>query len=275
MLKQALSKMQKHPRAETVALVVLVVLVASGSWLALLLIRPLPDLIGHSETPQRILPDFQAIADVEERKDAFFQFMYPFIVVENNHVLRIRNEILHLAEKHRDNRPLGNRARRWLEQAAAHYGVDLPVENPQFWQTLLNRVDCIPPAMALAQAALESGWGTSRFAKRGLNLFGQWCFSKGCGLVPKRRRSQQLHEVASYPSVDQSVQSYIHNLNTLPAYKKMREIREVSRSKGKPPDSLQLIRGLKAYSAQGNEYIHKLSDMIVNNNLDRFDHDRG
>ena len=142
---------------------------------------------------------------------------------------------------------------------------------PAEWETLLRRVDVVPPSLALAQAANESAWGTSRFARDGNNYFGQWCFEQGCGLVPKRRDEGRAHEVATFSSPVESVERYMANLNTHDAYRPLRERREQLRESEAPITGIQLAAGLEKYSERGEEYIAELRSMIRFNNLGAYD----
>ena len=115
------------------------------------------------------------------------------------------------------------------------------------------------------QAANESAWGTSRFARIGLNFFGQWCYKKGCGMVPRRRNSEAEHEVAAFKSVRAAVSSYFKNINTHNAYKELRTIREDLRAQQKPILATKLTYGLMSYSERGEAYIEELNTMINQN----------
>jgi Bax protein len=127
---------------------------------------------------------------------------------------------------------------------------------------LKRRIDIIPEMMVLVQAANESGWGTSRFSRQGLNLFGQWCYSKGCGLVPNQRDDDGRHEVAQFDSVNASVKSYMRNINTHGAYLDLRLLREQKRLDNEDILARDLITGLSSYSERGEEYIDELRAMI-------------
>jgi len=129
----------------------------------------------------------------------------------------------------------------------------------------LRRVDIIPKELALMQAANESAWGTSRFARIGLNFFGQWCYKKGCGMVPRRRNNEAEHEVAAFKSVRAAVTSYFRNINTHNAYKQLRSIREDLRAQQKPIKATKLTLGLMSYSERGEAYIEELNTMINQN----------
>ncbi|MBT8145319.1 MAG: glucosaminidase domain-containing protein, partial [Gammaproteobacteria bacterium] len=131
----------------------------------------------------------------------------------------------------------------------------------------LKRVDKIPAPLALAQAANESAWGTSRFALEGNNVFGQWCFDEGCGIVPKRRRADASHEVRAFASLDAAVQAYFLNLNTHDRYKNFRDMRFQMRNQRGDLDPLVLAYGLVGYSERGDEYVDEIQTIIQQNDL--------
>jgi Bax protein len=135
----------------------------------------------------------------------------------------------------------------------------------------MNRVDVVPPSLAIAQSANESAWGTSRFARKGYNFFGQWCYRKGCGLVPKKRDANKTHEVAAFDSPQESVKMYIRNLNSNRAYKSLRDLRAKLRRSNKPVTGHELAAGLKRYSERGLEYVRELREMISYNKLAVYD----
>jgi Bax protein len=138
-------------------------------------------------------------------------------------------------------------------------------------QELMERVDVIPTSLVLAQAANESAWGMSRFAREANNMFGQWCFDSGCGLVPARRGVNATHEVKAFASIEESVNAYFLNLNTNSSYQEMREMRAQMRAQGRPLDSMVLARGLTRYSQRGMAYVSELQDIIRVNRLGALD----
>ena len=129
-------------------------------------------------------------------------------------------------------------------------------------QQLINKVDIIPEALVLVQAANESAWGTSRFAQQGYNFFGLWCFRAGCGFVPKNRNHGAVHEVAKFSQLAEATYTYMRNLNRHPAYQNFREIRSQLRTEQKPITGLALSQGLEKYSERGQDYIEELQQMI-------------
>jgi Bax protein len=133
------------------------------------------------------------------------------------------------------------------------------------------RVDEIPPSLALAQAAIESAWGTSRFAVQGNNLFGQWCYKKGCGLVPLRRDSGSRHEVAKFSSVTQSVNAYMRNLNTHRAYSDLRANRAQLKATEQNVTGHLLAANLLDYSELREVYVEEIRAVIRINKLAQYD----
>ena len=126
----------------------------------------------------------------------------------------------------------------------------------------------MPASLALAQAAKESGWGTSRFARAGNNWFGQQCFREGCGHVPVRREADRQHEVARFPSVQAAVDAYMLNLNTHYRYQEFRDLRAQSRGNGNSLKGTELAAGLLAYSERREAYVAEIIDMIEYNELE-------
>lgn len=209
------------------------------------------------------LPDFVAIKDVRERKQRFFGFLRPIIEVENARVRRERESMLAVNLRLDRGEKLTEEERTWLFKLAMNYNVSMQDESDeQAWKLLKRRVDTVPFRLALAQAANESNWGRSRFAREGLNLFGQWCFTPGCGLVPKHRETGLTHEVAVYPSVNASVAAYIRSINRVQMYTPLRTLRRQIRRSGEKPTAIELAGGLKGYSERGQDYVDEIRAMI-------------
>ena len=209
------------------------------------------------------LPDFRGYADVTEKKAAFFSYLYSRTVLVNSRILLQRQHLLDL--KNQD--VLTEEDTAWLAAQAERLRVDEEPGSDEMFDKLLRRLDTIPPSLVLAQAANESAWGTSRFARQGNNLFGQWCFSRGCGLVPRSRPEGASHEVARFRSAYHSVRAYVQNLNRHPAYHELRVLRQNAHQKGDYPTGSELAAGLSDYSERGQEYIRELRSMIRYNNL--------
>lgn len=215
------------------------------------------------------LPDFTQYQDTTEKKAAFFSFLYPRIVLANSRILIARGYLDSLADKE----SLTPKESDWLAGQAERLRVDAEPGSDQQFALLRKRLDVIPPSLILAQAANESAWGTSRFATRGNNLFGQWCFSKGCGLVPLSRNDGASHEVATFASPYRSVRAYIQNLNRHPTYQLLRDIRLKDRRSNEPLSGRALAQGLLGYSERGEDYIKEIRAMIQYNNLGFYDDD--
>jgi Bax protein len=201
---------------------------------------------------------------VKEKKHAFFNFIKPHVEAENKKILQQRAnlEIARMMIEHSE--PLSKKQAGDIKKILKSYGLPETLDTITLSQAL-RRVDIIPKEMALMQAANESAWGTSRFARIGLNFFGQWCYKKGCGMVPRRRNSEAEHEVAAFKSVRAAVSSYFKNINTHNAYKELRTIREDLRAQQKPILATKLTYGLMSYSERGEAYIEELNTMINQN----------
>ena len=218
------------------------------------------------------IPDFGAIENTQERKDAFFGYLLPLINQQNGELMEQRARILECQEKVESGESLSSRDRRWLIELKTSYRFDeSEPEDEDFFKNLLSRVDAIPPSLALAQAANESGWGTSRFAREGNNFYGIWCYTPGCGIVPKRRPAGATYEVTRYKSPAESVAAYFRALNTGDAYLPLRRIRAQLRTQGRPIGGVRLADGLEKYSERGMSYVRDIQALIQSNNLGRLD----
>ncbi len=136
---------------------------------------------------------------------------------------------------------------------------------------LLIKIDEVPPSLVVAQAINESGWGRSRFAREANNLFGMWCYTPGCGLVPERRRANDKHEVKRYASIQDSVDEYLRNINRNKAYIELRELRARQRQRMQLLSGEYLAQGLSEYSSIGSEYVNRIRNIIDSRQLDRLD----
>ncbi|WP_034474075.1 glucosaminidase domain-containing protein [Aestuariibacter salexigens] len=209
-------------------------------------------------------PDFSQYEAGPERKEAFFSYFHPIVNEINEEIRSDRATVVETCDA------TGEESA--LSPLAEKYRVDdSDLKNESLCDLLLRRVDVIPASLALAQAANESAWGTSRFAKQGNNFFGQWCFEKGCGIVPNNRDANKTHEVADFRSPSDSVKSYMLNLNGHDAYRPLREIRESLRMRDAQITGIELSHGLNKYSERGEEYGEELRAMIRFNELTRFD----
>ena len=212
------------------------------------------------------IPDFSVIKDINEKKRSFFSYIRPSIESENAIVLSKREKFLGLYEKHENGSVISSEELKWLDELRAEYRIKKnPGDPEQLWTDMLKRVDMMPLDLAMIQAAMESGWGSSRFARAGNNMFGQWCFKEGCGIVPDNREDGAKHEVRIFKSVNASVKSYIHNLNTHIAYEGFRQLRLEQRQLGMKPNGYGLVSEMPKYSQRGEAYIEEIRGMILVN----------
>jgi Bax protein len=192
------------------------------------------------------------------------------VAVENARIRDQRERLLDLRTSLRRGQGLADGQRRWLQGLAERYRVPLPDRPaPADLSPLLRRVDTIPAGLVLAQAAIESNWGRSRFARQGKNLFGLWCFRPGCGLVPRRREAGKSHEVAAFTTLQAGIRQYLLNLNRHPAYRSLRQLRAEARRQGRKPRPATLAAGLEDYSQRGQAYVHDIRAIIRQNDLGR------
>ncbi len=215
--------------------------------------------LAHAKTLPQLEADVFDYTDtntVSEKKERFFDILRP-IVINQNQIIRDRRHRIIQAIKN-------NSEQEWLKNITEKYRLEWD-DNAPDWQELLSRVDTLPVDLVLTQAANESAWGKSRFAQQANNLFGQWCFSKNCGLVPEKRSKGQRHEVKAFESINDSVESYLHNVNTGRAYKSLRQLRYEMRRNNKPLDAFVLATGLNSYSSRGQAYVNELQAMIRSN----------
>ena len=217
-------------------------------------------------------PDFSSIDDAGLRKQSFLAFMAPIVNQENARILQMRAEIMRLQALSAEG--LSSRDVDYLADVTQRYKVTAAdVSAPEVFDSLLRRIDLVPPSLALAQSANESGWGTSRFAQQGNNYFGQWCYEKGCGIVPSSRKPGASHEVAQFDSAADSVKAYLRNINSSRAYRKLRDKREKLRTREAHITGNELVVGLHQYSERGEEYIKDIKSMIRVNKLSQYDID--
>ena len=209
-----------------------------------------------------LLPDeIKMIENTKKRKDFFIQIVLPLIIKENNNIKLDRKTLFTIINKS-NNTP---KEIKWLEKKYKQYGV-----KSKNLSTLKIRMDEIPTSLAIAQAAKETGWGTSRFALEGNALFGQWTWS-GEGLKPKDAEKGEGHKVMKFNVLQASVRAYQRNLNTHSTYKEFRKARAELRDLNKSLDSMELSKYLNKYAETGNQYVEVLQKIIIQNKLQDFD----
>jgi Bax protein len=201
------------------------------------------------------------IENSKKRKDLFIQIILPLVINENDSIKLDRMKLFSILNKSKNTKKEQN----WLNVKFKQYGVvnkDL--------STLKVRMDEVPVSMAIAQAAKETGWGTSRFAQEGNALFGQWTWS-GEGIKPADAEDDSTHKVMRFKVLQASVKAYQRNLNTHSSYKDFRSVRAELRDEGKKLDSIILSEYLDKYAETGKEYVKILQQIIRQNNLTDFD----
>ena len=209
-----------------------------------------------------LLPnEIKMIESTKKRKEFFIQIVLPLILKENNNIRIDRKRLFSIINKSNNS----NLEKKWLAKKYKQYGI--PSKD---LSTLKIRMDEIPVSLALAQAAKETGWGTSRFALEGNALFGQWTWS-GEGLRPKESDKNEGHKVMKFNVLQASVRAYQRNLNTHSSYKDFRKARAELRDKGKPLDSFILAEYLDKYAETGEKYVEVLKKIIAQNSLKDFD----
>ncbi len=209
-----------------------------------------------------LLPaEIKMIENTKQRKDFFIQIVLPLILQENNNIRLDRKRLFSIINKSNNTKL----EKKWLEKKYKQYGI------PSKELSILKiRMDEIPVSLAIAQAAKETGWGTSRFAQEGNALFGQWTWS-GEGLKPKDADKSKGHKVMKFNVLQASVRAYQRNLNTHSSYKNLRKARAELRDKGLALDSLLLVKYLNQYAETGEKYVEVLKKIIKQNNLKDFD----
>jgi len=212
-----------------------------------------PQSFATNYLPTTERPDTKSIADTKERKRIFFEFMFPHAVNANIDILKTKAFVS-------KNNSMNER----MVGICDKYRVDCT--SVDYKEQLLAKVDWVLPSQILAQGAIESSWGRSRFSKEANNFFGQWCFTKGCGIKPKARPDGMSYWVQSFSTTSESVRSFALNLNRHEAYSEYRELRLLTDN---PSD---WVDGLSAY-AQNPDNITLIKDIIRQNDLREYDAD--
>jgi len=261
--------------------------------------HPRPVMLGSAS--DYVPPDFNRDGDIQAKKHAFYAYLLPQIDQANQEIARERQWLLNLQARltqgmslkdadqmaslnptltdaaaaaiHNEAATIHNEAAA-LRRLGKRYNMAAVGDGPgaleEHVEKLLLRVDVVPASLVIAQAAKESGWGSSRFAREGNNFFGIWCFNRGCGMTPANRDAGRHHEVAMFDTVKEGVRYYIRTINSHNAYDKLRQIRAVARNNNQPFGGEQLATGLLRYSERGVLYVNEIQSMIRYNRLHRF-----
>ena len=205
--------------------------------------------------------DIKSLGNTQQKRELFIKIILPLILDENNKIIEDRKKLFKILGKNFNT--VGERV--WLKRRFKEYKID-----DGDLSKLKMRMDIIPVSIAIAQAANESGWGTSRFALEGNALFGQWTWSKK-GISPKNQDPNKTHKVLQFQVLKASVRAYKNNLNTHNAYQEFREARAQLRQENKKIIGLELTKYLKNYAGIGEKYVEILNAIITRNSLTDFD----
>lgn len=224
------------------------------------------DGLGVPRLAVTALPrDMARVDDAETRKELFLRTLLPLVLQANRELRRARTKVMAALDAQAAGQLSATDAI-WLEAVVLWYGAE-----PGNAADLLSRIDAVPPSLALAQAAQESGWGTSRFALRANALFGQRAWGDDAvGMVPSDADRKDF-KVRAFPDLQSAVRSYLHNLNSHRAYQDLRDRRARARALGVPLHALELVGGLRNYSEEGAQYVAALTELIRSNQLQALD----
>lgn len=224
-----------------------------------------PECSIHKVDKYSKIPNFINYKTPAKRIQYFYTFLTPIVNNENSKILCDRRKLTRIMAQ-TESKKLRENDINWLKQKAAYYKLrSFSYNNEQDLKKLKGRIDIIPVEIVLSQAAIESAYGTSGFARRANNLFGMRTYSKTNGLIPQNIPQNSGIYVAKYESVNQSVQSYCRNLNTHKAYANFRKKRSELRAGNSPLDPFQLVTNLIAYSEEGPRYINKITRVMEKN----------
>ena len=220
--------------------------------------------LGQSVKPvylSKLPKDLKKIKSTNKRKDTFIKIVMPLILSENEKILEDRNKLFRILGK--QSNTMGEKV--WLKRRLKDYGI-----KGEDIAELKLRMDIVPTSIAIAQAAKESGWGTSRFALEGNAMYGQWTWS-GEGIEPSKKDKKKEHKILKFPKLQSSVAAYMKNLNTHRGYSEFRDKRSKIREKKQEVNGLDLVDYLYNYAQTGSEYVKTLKIIIQQNNLNDFD----
>lgn len=224
---------------------------------------------GHTPVPKLFLSslpeNLDEISNTNERKKIFISIILPLILQVNENIIKDRKLLSEIMYTMETNGEMDNQQRDWINRKLKQYRIET-FDIPE----LYSRMNIIPPSLAITQAAIETGWGTSRFATEANALYGQWTWDDDKGMVPLKRGDGQTHSIKVFDNLMSAVRGYTLNLNTHPAYEDFR----VERRKYKNPkkiDVRDLLITLIFYSELGYEYIDNLNSIIRVNRLRQFD----
>lgn len=210
---------------------------------------------------------------VSGKQSQFIKQLLPEVRKANSEVQATREKLEAIHTKWSKSQTLSSRDQTWVQKVALNYKLkDFKSTDKASWETLLHRVDVLPESLILAQAIHESAWGQSRIAQQENNYFGRFCFTRGCGTLPKNKRSKgDTHEIKSFNSLYASVGDYLRNINTHQAYKTLRVERFKLHEKNKELHGSDLVAHLTKYSENGKYYVTKVKAIIQAYKLEKLD----
>ena len=219
---------------------------------------------------RRFPTDMHLIKPTRAKKDFFFQSVLPMALLGNKEIEQHRAFVENIFQLHDNDRKIALHQHEELIDIQRYYKVKGDVLNDlNVRKKMLKRIDIIPPSLTLAQAANESGWGMSRFAQHANNIFGEWTFTPGTGLVPEGRPEGEIYEVRRFKTLYASIRSYLRNLNTHSAYRSMRDLRLRLRKEGLPLTGYTLAGEMRFYSTRRDAYVAEIRQMIRGNRLEK------
>ncbi len=225
---------------------------------------------GHARVPRVFLAsmpeDIGDVREVRRKKALFIKTVLPLILQVNDEIRDERARLLDLQSRRLNGEKLAAVDRLWLLAMAERYKV-----KRGNLKELIKRVDIIPVSLALAQAAEESGWGSSRFTREGNAMFGQWTTKQAKGIIPAKRDAGKTHKIKVFESLLHSARAYAINLNTHRAYRELRTVRKKLRRLGEPVQGRRLVETLTAYSERGQDYVKTIRAIMAVNKLKQFE----
>lgn len=210
------------------------------------------------------------IRSAQRKKRLFFQTLLPMVLLANAEIRAEKEALDKISVILDQGQKLNASQQHILMTLKTRYDVKKVPETAEAITLLRRRIDLVPADLALAQAANESAWGTSRFSQLGNNLFGEWTFTPGTGIIPQGRPPGATYEVRRFETLYDSIRSYLRNLNTHAAYNHFRTLRTKARSRGEELNGLHLANGLLQYSTRREDYVNDLQSLIRQNKLERF-----
>jgi len=215
---------------------------------------------AHQIQIPSIPADFKNIKDIDKKKKLFIHFMLPLIIEEQKYI-RQKQELAQLMLSNTTELTEPN-VIDWFKRITKEYKIKDTLSFAEKKKQLLNRLDELPTSLILAQAAIESGWGTSRFAIEGNSLFGEWTYNNKNSLTPKQRSEGKSHQIKAFPTLQASIHSYMRNINRNPAYRELRAMRMEMRHNNQQLDASRLATGLHRYSQKGEEYVKMVQALL-------------